>query len=80
MTIRVALIAFVLAAALAVPLAAAPVWNGAGWYVVSDTEVGPFVEKGPYASKEDCEAAKPANDDMADYFCDYLSTQPSWDD
>jgi hypothetical protein len=79
MTIRIVLCALALSAAFALP-ASAQRWTGAGWYVVSDTEVGPFVEKGPYASKEDCDAVRPANDEDADYACEYLSTRPSWDD
>ncbi len=80
MTIRIALGALVLAVAFAATAAAEPHWKGAAWYVVADTIVGPFVWTGPYASKEECEPNRPANEEDADYSCEYLSTQPSWDD
>jgi hypothetical protein len=80
MTIRIAAALFLGAAALALQASAAPLWKGAAWYVVADTVVGPFVWQGPYDSKEACEAAKPANEEDADYVCEYLSEQPSWDD
>ncbi len=80
MTIRIALCAVVLAAALAATASASPAWNGAGWYVVADTIVGPFVWKGPYASKDECEPNRPANEEDADYDCEYLSEQPNWDE
>jgi hypothetical protein len=59
---------------------AAPVWTAPGWYQVADTIVGPFVWKGPFASQADCEASLPPNEEDADYACEYLATQPSWDD
>lgn len=80
MTTRVALAAVVAAFALTGAALAAPYWKGAGWYVVADTIVGPFVWQGPYSSKEDCDAARPANEEDADYVCEYLAEQPSWDD
>jgi len=80
MTLRMATVAFVLAAACAGVTQAAPNWNGAGWYVVADTIVGPFVWSGPYASQEACEPQRPANEEDADYACEYLTTQPTWDD
>jgi hypothetical protein len=80
MTIRIAFGAFVLATAFAVAAEAEPYWKGAAWYVVADTIEGPFVWKGPYASKEACETELPANEDDADYDCEYLSERPSWDD
>ncbi len=80
MTIRIALGVAVLAAALAVQASASPAWNGAGWYVVADTIVGPFVWRGPYASKDECEPNRPADEEDADYACEYLSEQPSWDE
>lgn len=80
MTIRIALAAFALAASSAWVAVASPHWNGAGWYVVADTIVGPFVWSGPYASQDACTPNLPANEEDADYACEYLSAQPSWDD
>jgi hypothetical protein len=80
MTIRIALSALALSAALAATAVAEPHWKGAAWYVVADTIVGPFVWQGPYASKEECDAARPANEEDADYACEYLNERPSWDD
>ena len=74
--IVIAAAAFSLAAAAS----AEPYWKGAGWYVIADTIVGPFVWSGPYASKEECEPKQPANEEDADYGCEYLSEQPAWDD
>jgi len=59
---------------------AEPVWKSPGWYVVADTIVGPFVWQGPYADQPTCEAQKPANEEDADYSCEYLAERPSWDD
>lgn len=59
---------------------AEPHWKGAGWYVVADTIVGPFVWTGPYGSKEECEPNRPEDEEDAMYFCEYLNEQPSWDD
>lgn len=80
MTIRIALGSFVLAAAFALTASAAPIWGGAGWYVVADTIYGPMLWRGPYASQDECNPNRPANEEDADYACEYLSTQPSWDD
>ena len=80
MTIRIALAAAVIAAALATGASAESAWKGAGWYVVADTIVGPFVWKGPYSTKEECEPNRPENEEDADYGCEYLGTQPTWDD
>lgn len=79
MTIRIATAAFVLAAAFAAVASAAAHWNGAGWYVVEDGMDGLYVVSGPYASQEACEPQRPANEDYADYACQYLSAKPSWD-
>jgi hypothetical protein len=54
-------------------------WNGAGWYVVADTIVGPFVWTGPYTDQSVCEASRPPNEEDADYACEYLSESPTWD-
>lgn len=70
----------VLSVLLASAVSAAPVWTAPGWYQVADTIVGPFVWKGPFASKEECEATLHENEEDADYGCEYLSTQPSWDE
>ena len=80
MTIRVAILAAATALALATAAQAEPMWKGAAWYVVADTIVGPFVWQGPYDSKEACDAAKPANEEDADYVCEYLSERPEFDD
>jgi hypothetical protein len=80
MTIRAVVVAAATALALAAAVEAEPVWKGPGWYVVADTIVGPFVWTGPYASKEECEPQRPANEEDADYGCEYLSERPSWDD
>lgn len=80
MTMRIAAVALVLAAAFVGAASAASKWNGAGWYVVEDGIGGLFVESGPYASKEACEPNRPASEDYADYACEYLSTKPTWDD
>ena len=80
MTIRVALCALVIAASCAGSAVAEPHWNGAAWYVVADTIVGPFVWSGPYASEEACNPNRPENEEDADYACEYLSEQPKWDD
>lgn len=66
--------------ALATAAQAEPYWKGAGRYVVADTIMGPFVWQGPYDSKETCDASKPANEEDADYVCEYLNERPSWDD
>jgi hypothetical protein len=80
MTIRVALACAMAVLALSPAVSAEPYWKGPGWYVVADTIVGPFVWQGPYDSKDACDAAKPANEEDADYACEYLNEQPSWDD
>ncbi|MDZ4869845.1 MAG: hypothetical protein SGI91_21175 [Alphaproteobacteria bacterium] len=66
--------------ALAFAASAAPVWTAPGWYQIADTIVGPFVWKGPFVTKEECEVTLPENEEDADYMCDYLSERPSWDD
>lgn len=80
MAMRMAVGIVLLSTALAGGAAAEPYWKGPAWYVVADTIVGPFVWQGPYDSKEACEASKPANEDDADYVCEYLAERPSWDD
>lgn len=59
---------------------AAPIWSAPGWYHVADTEVGLILWKGPFASEDECKSSLPASDEDADYFCQYLATQPPWDD
>ena len=66
--------------ALTVVAHAAPVWTAPGWYQIADTIVGPFVWKGPFESKEACEAVLPPNEEDADYSCDWLQERPSWDE
>lgn len=80
MKLRLALGALLLSAACVGVASAAPKWTGAGWYVVEDGIGGLFVESGPFASKEACEPNRPANEDYADYACQYLDTKPTWDD
>ena len=65
--------------ALAFAAHAAPVWTAPAWYQVADTIVGPFVWKGPFAAKEDCEATLPENEEDAEYACEYLTERPAWD-
>lgn len=77
MTIRIAMAAFVLAAASAVANAA-PIWNGAGWYQSADDGLEVSLLKGPFVSKEACEAGLPKGSE-ADYFCKYVHARPSWD-
>ena len=80
MSIRIALATFVIAAALVSVAEAAPNWKGAGWYVVADTIYGPMLDEGPYASKEECVPHLSPSDPEADYACEYLDAQPTWDD
>jgi hypothetical protein len=80
MAIRIVLALAVAAAALSPGVSAEPYWKGPGWYVVADTIVGPFVWQGPYDSQDKCEAAKPADEEDADYACEYLNERPSWDE
>jgi hypothetical protein len=72
-------IALVLAALPAVAVAA-PKWNGAGWYVVAEFMGGAWLEKGPFASKDACESAKPPYTGDEVYNCEYLSARPGFDD
>lgn len=65
----------VAALALAVCAAAAlaaPKWNGAGWYQIEDMAIDAWIYLGPYASEDACKATLPANDDEAEYYCQYL--------
>jgi hypothetical protein len=52
-------------------------WTGPGWYVES-TETGfdLFLVSGPYADKDQCESARPADTDDYSYDCEYESTDP----
>ena len=59
---------------------AAQKWTQTGYYLVMDTEVGPFVVEGPFADEAACMAVKPADEEDIEYFCDYLATRPEWDD
>jgi len=74
----------VLIAAASIALAAAavaePKWTSPGWYQVADTIVGPFVWAGPFADQQSCQASLPANEEDADYTCQYLNERPSWDE
>ena len=74
------LAALIVVLALPVAATAAPTWKSPGWYQVADTIVGPFVWAGPYDSRESCEQVLPANEEDADYSCEYLDHQPDWDD
>jgi hypothetical protein len=78
MNIRIALAALALGA-FATAATAQPKWNGAGWYVVAEFMGGIWVEKGPFASKEACESAKPPYTGDEVYNCDYLEKRPAWD-
>jgi hypothetical protein len=80
---RIRLLAAAAATSLALALTtagAAPIWTAPGWYQVADTVVGPILWKGPFATKEECEATLPENEEDADYLCDYLTERPTWDD
>ena len=79
MNIRLALgaLAFIALTAMA---HATPRWNGVGWYVVGEDMGGGWVEKGPFASKEACVAALPADTEDEIYGCEYLVTRPDWDE
>jgi hypothetical protein len=79
MAMRAVFVALLALAFVGVVQAESP-WKGAAWYVVADTIVGPFVWKGPYMSKEACETALPANEEDADYACEYFSERPKWDE
>ena len=59
---------------------AVPKWNGAGWYVVGEDMAGGWVEAGPYASKDACDSALPADTEDEIYGCEYLATRPNWDE
>jgi len=79
MRVHFAMIAVVVSAALVGVAEATPNWKGAGWYVVADTIYGPMVDSGPYASKEACAPHLSPSEPEADYACEYLDTQPTWD-
>jgi hypothetical protein len=80
MRTRTALAGLVLAIlTLATAAHAAPVWTVPGWYQTADTIVGPFVWKGPFADEASCRAELPANDEEAEFTCEYLAERPSWD-
>ena len=74
-----AAIAVAASCALAFSAQAAPAWTAPGWYQVADTIFGPMVWRDPFATKEDCEATLPENEEDADYLCEYLADRPSWD-
>lgn len=79
MSIRIAFAAVALVA-FAAAAHAVPKWNGAGWYVIGEDMGGDWVETGPYASKESCDSARPADNDDEMYYCEYHATRPSWDE
>ncbi len=54
-------------------------WNGAGWYGVADDYDWAWIISGPYQDKASCDASLPADNEDADYDCEYLSTKPGWD-
>lgn len=49
-------------------------WGGPGWYMISVSPFGAFIEKGgPYASEAACKADLPGNsNDFESYICEYL--------
>ena len=53
------------------------VWNGPGWYVVS-TQYGVALWSGPYTSQDECELAKPPDDDPpgSSYSCSFFDLPP----
>ena len=52
-------------------------WNGPGWYVVA-TQYAVILWSGPYVSQDDCEEAKPPDDDPPglSYSCSFLNEAP----
>lgn len=61
------------------PAWAAPKWNGAGWYQISDDPDRIKILAGPFGDQDTCNATLPANDQDAEYYCSYLEARPSWD-
>ena len=53
------------------------VWNGPGWYVVA-TQYAVTLWSGPYTSQDDCEQAKPPDDDPpgSSYSCSFFDQPP----
>ena len=76
--IRSILAVFVLAVVAAAASAEAK-WNGAGWYQVEDVIDDGWIYAGPFGDKDGCEASLPADDDMSEFYCEYLATKPAWD-
>ena len=52
-------------------------WNGPGWYVVA-TQYAVTLWSGPYVSQDDCEQAKPPDDDPpgTSYSCSFFDQPP----
>jgi hypothetical protein len=52
-------------------------WNGPGWYVVA-TQYTVILWSGPYTEQDECEIAKPADNDPPgfSYSCSYLDQAP----
>jgi hypothetical protein len=52
-------------------------WNGPGWYVVA-YQYAVVLWSGPYASQEDCEVARPADDFPPDssFSCTFFDQEP----
>ncbi len=50
-------------------------WQGPGWYLIN-SDVIPWVEGGPYASGDQCEAYKAAHpDSAASSTCEYFGSE-----
>ena len=75
-----ALVIAVASLALSVAAVAEPKWTSPAWYQVADTVYGWVLLAGPFADQQSCQATLPANDDEADYMCQYLNERPSYDD
>jgi hypothetical protein len=58
---------------------AAAKWNGAGWYQIEDVFDDGWIIAGPFSDKGSCDASLPADDEEAEFYCEYLASQPSWD-
>ena len=74
MRVRVAVAALLFSA-----VAVAGYWKSAGWYVVTADPVNgePKTLTGPYASKEACDAHRPADVEGVAYTCEYSDRHPA---
>jgi hypothetical protein len=55
-------------------------WHGPGWYIMMATPVNPqSLYRGAYHTKEECDAAKPADHGAVSYECVELFKEPMSD-